>query len=1443
MADAIQNLYDTISGDYDVGTFDIFRQKLTDPAKRKLLYDTISSDYDVGTFENFDSVVASNLSFSPTGNESEALSPEIGTQGRVGSDIAYNSPNLQQLHEQEIQGITQQAISESTVAPINIPEPEAKPPVPKYPAGEVKADRTPVGSRLQEQYGVEPKPTSIYSKTLDPLSQRIVEGITPRIKEMKVLGFMAERAIKEFAKTQITPEAKKEINDVANNAVSQLVEFGVMPIVTAEVLNQAIEEKDPMVVARFVGDIAEWFGDIAEATMLLIDPTVKMAIDNGNEDLAKAREKAVEDIKERPLDPIVAMMMVGGVMKTGAKAKAKVDKFAKDLDPGVSSKPPKAPVSTAESIAKYDKAIETSQANRKKLLEQPLQEIYKELDSVQKEIKAEKKVKPAEVTVEATETVGKESSPQLKAAQKSSQELAKIEKEIKGDLAEERSIKGLSEKAKADQALKVRELEKTLDAVQKERQYVNDIINKYKTTKEAPVSKPDKIEVGPKPDKAKLKELESKQEGIEFKRDREYDKLAGERTKAKLSINDTKFAETPPKGPKEIAKQLDDLKKSNKVIIGAADRNELIKRAKGDAPENIQDIRPPLPSVIDEATITVEGMYNRSDQAWKNVNKPSIKKLRKSLSEGLVDVAGQIKNKMLKEFGDEGKRAVIEHDLVAGATPRGRLLSREATKLIYKGLNSRLHKALDRYIISRRLAEIDRIKGEGVVPGPEGILGSVHQKYLNNLSPELKAILEPLAKEYSKTMEAQLKRLLDEGIINDDLYNMMKNSDYAKKEYIQFIEGPDVTYDFGSGPISVSSNGLQKLGPGSVNYLRTDTQLLMEHVITSVENRVARNNANKALHEIATKYPDNGVIELWPNDKRVPGGKTRVNVMIDGKEKAMAMPNEWAKEWIIRDPMINRQLVTAISWGLGVKPLKAMATGYNPGFVLRNIPRDAQHIWLSTGEYSKAMPIAALQMGKDAGKVAWDSIRRKGRYRDYIMEGGGMEFLSSQGTFNNAIGQYLGYLNETSEIVMRLALRERALKNGVSPVEATWIARNYLDFSQGGRFAKAADAAFPYLNAGIQGTRGVARAAKQDPVTFGIKVAQIGGLATGLYLANRLVNPEAQKNIPSRVSVNNWVLTTPWSFQDKEGNDRHVYIKIAKDQGQRVFATFFEALMQKHYEGKYPTQSMFDAMKEFWPITPTTNLPPLVSAILGYKGNYDFWRNEKIWKDQRNIKPELEKYPTTHPGYVAAGEMLHMSPVRLERAMSKVVTNGNIYTSLVGAGLRPFFDEMAPDQRRSSVQEMMGHLPLAKRIIGITPPPNTDELEQDLQDITSVQVDNNQKFDAQFTRYKQGGVTVKDLGKWIQDNVTHPDEKERIVKRLKRSLAIKDLPNRKYWLKLADEPAESRAWRFYTDWSKKSKEEQKEYMKTAGMVPDLISDPFKQWLNYYMKEGVRIDID
>ena len=852
--------------------------------------------------------------------------------------------------------------------------------------------------------------------------------------------------------------------------------------------------------------------------------------------------------------------------------------------------------------------------------------------------------------------------------------------------------------------------------------------------------------------------------------------------------------------------------------------------------------------IMPKGATEVEAMYNESAKASKALREVNARAVYHGLKKAVVDVSGNLKKK-LYGMGDEGKKVIMRHDLIAGARSKAIQEIKKESDQIFGGLSKVEGEYLNRLITSRRIIAIEQYKK---IAHPKGLGQVEHQQWLDSLPKDLYGKLNERANIYFATMKNQLNKLLNEGIITNEQYqNLVSKGPYSRRLFLQHIDPPQ-TYTFGGRKITVPDSGIQSLKEGSEALLETDARFLMEQVITRTEQRIFRNRANTALYQLGLVKPDNEVVKLAkvvrktkagkPIYQEAPAGYQKINVVIDGQTKPILMPTEMAEEWVMRDPVVNAQLSNFIGWLSGAKVLRPMATGLNPEFALTNFPRDIAHIWLTTQEYSATAPIAAGQMARDIIKVLPDTILRKGAWNSYIAEGGGMEFLTHQGQASvkgslGTVQNVLGWFGETSEVLTRLMLRQRALRNKKLPEVATWIARSYLDFFQGGNVAKAVDAGVPYLNAAMQGTRGIARAAAQHPGIFSYKVAQVGTLASGLYLANKFSNSECWERISDREKVNNWIITTPFSFTDKDGNKRHWYMKIAKDQGQRVVSTIFESLMGRYLGEEVDTDEIQMAIQAAIPILPTQDLPPSFDALLGYTHNKDFWRNRDIWRG-----PDVEKTEEytrfTNPAFVKLARPLGLSPERTRYALEQFFTSGNIYTSLTGYAWKTLLDEMPEREKQLVTEELIQKQPFIRRMLSITPSINYEQLkiakEAKVKAATERYVV-SRDFDTISQKVYDKEKTQDDLNVFLKDLPV--EEKTRLRSRHRRRGKLQNIPERSWWLELGGMPPEIRATVYWNRWREADDKERTmldQYMKT---IPNIRSPRFYKRLMLLKRKG------
>lgn len=855
----------------------------------------------------------------------------------------------------------------------------------------------------------------------------------------------------------------------------------------------------------------------------------------------------------------------------------------------------------------------------------------------------------------------------------------------------------------------------------------------------------------------------------------------------------------------------------------------------------------------------VEWMYIETEMKLKEKRAPTFKKAFEGAKRALVDTSGNVKKELIKNLGSLGKEAVIYHDVIAGADAKSQRMFDDAGKKIYKDISKADEALLNRAIQSRRIIAVLKYKPEHKTP--HGLTAEQHKVRLKSMPEEIK---KDRADLYFKEMEKVVDNLESEGLIDSETAGYLKSKGvYSPFEFIQYIDPESTGFDAKGRKISVPDSGIKALDEGSYNVMELNSRALLSQVLSRTQARISRNRANKAAFKIAKDLPDNGIFKLAKVERmtkegkqvyqKAPAGHTKIAVMIEGKARDIIMPDKYAKEWVKSDPLISQTMATIIGWISGSKILKPMATGLNPGFALTNFPRDIFHVYLVSSEYSSFLPKFMFQIAKDLHATKKDAFLRKGAWIDYINEGGGMSFLTHQGRVLEKIPllkdfeKVMGYLGETSEIWTRLALRKRAIRNGKSPQEATWEARNYLDFFQGGSVIKALDAGIPYVSAGVQGTRGIFRALGDRPVDTLWKFAQLGTLATGLYLANKHGNPECWDSVTDREKVNNFIITTPFNITDKSGNKRHFYLKVAKDQGQRIVCTLFENFMRKQAGEKVDPDQFLMALQDFLPIIPEQNIPPTLDALMGYAANRDFWVKEDIWKGEKRT-PREEYTIYTHPALVKAGKITTLSPERLSYALSQVFTRGNIYTSLVSGGLSAIMNEMPEGDKRKTTAEMVQKIPMIRRVFRLTPPYNISEIKAlkkaKIEETTRKGVQKRELkslANEYYRKLKDEKVRDRSLLGEIKTFVKGQpkEDRKRLANWFKNYGIVYAIPDKSWWLNAAELTPEVRATMFWTKYLESDKEEKEGLKKLGRKIPGFWSPRFSTRLNILLVKWKR----
>ena len=406
-----------------------------------------------------------------------------------------------------------------------------------------------------------------------------------------------------------------------------------------------------------------------------------------------------------------------------------------------------------------------------------------------------------------------------------------------------------------------------------------------------------------------------------------------------------------------------------------------------------------------------------------------------------------------------------------------------------------------------------------------------------------------------------------------------------------------------------------------------------------------------------------------------------------------------------------------------------------------------------------------------------------------------------------------------SEAVTRLALRERAMKNylkqGMSQEEAqraaTLAARRYMDYGQGGRYAKAVDNFLPYFNAGIQGNRAWMRGAKRYPKQFTAKLLQIGGASAGLTTYNIVNNPEALDAIPDRIKASNWCITTPIYRISASGAKEYGYFTIPKPPGIGSVFSIFENLAEAALGRDVSHRQTLMAMDD---VAGVGSIPPAASIPLALMANVDTYTWEEIYQGGSNIDKEAEIKTSTPEWAIRAGEITGQSPERIRNAKSKLFTYRNGLYDASSATIDMLYSKMTDQEVNETTEEItdFSKMPIIRRFWRYTS-----------SEVAIEKVDENMR--EYFTRRKRQKLKLDDLIKDIDGELpmsipkniekyvqSQPEEDRSSIKTRYMNLAHHaDIPRYLININWATHSSpETKAMAMYTEWAKSDDKEKLE---------------------------------
>jgi hypothetical protein len=590
-------------------------------------------------------------------------------------------------------------------------------------------------------------------------------------------------------------------------------------------------------------------------------------------------------------------------------------------------------------------------------------------------------------------------------------------------------------------------------------------------------------------------------------------------------------------------------------------------------------------------------------------------------------------------------------------------------------------------------------------------------KDIHELTKERFDILQERAKMYSDAMRNIIDIGEQRGLLSKkSAQNLHRVTAYSPREWLDAID--PMRQNWGAKDfINVRDSGFHFLEGEVKSFLELDPRILLLNTYVRLASRILRNDAVLELNKLAeeslmgiervkvTKMDKNGQ-PIW---QPAPHGKSVLQGFEAGKEFRLFAPYDFVQDFVTSDSAITREVARIATLVSGSRILKSFATGaFNPLFFLYNFPRDLFHIFLTTNQYSSHLPVATLQMGKDFFSVIGDAWRMSGKTSEAFKEGMGLDLLTAEGMFGankeirlaekrsslqernpevikglEVLQNWATKMNITSELTGRLMIRERAIKNGMESWQASALARDYIDFGQFGVTGQVVNKIFPYFNASIQGTRGLLRNWKEKPLETTYKMAQLIFIDQSLNLTHRTLFPQSYEDTSDITFDNFFVIPTGISWKDKDNITRWLSLKIPKDPAQKFFSAFIRRAIDQHAGWEPDWGSLTQTAQDFVAIVPSTLMPPIPSALIGYLTNTDFYRLQKAWKgkeveayEEFNISKE-NALKGTNPLFIQFGKMtadvsqkligstkLGVSPERIRYSLSQVFTGNNVFVNI-----------------------------------------------------------------------------------------------------------------------------------------------------------------------------------
>lgn len=760
------------------------------------------------------------------------------------------------------------------------------------------------------------------------------------------------------------------------------------------------------------------------------------------------------------------------------------------------------------------------------------------------------------------------------------------------------------------------------------------------------------------------------------------------------------------------------------------------------------------------------------------------------------------------------------------------------------------------------------------------------EKIFGKLTPEEMADVVKAGDAYFEWSRKIIDDLVEIGIKSPEEGVLLKAHDFRKFKTMLIKKLYDFNYDLQlkGETIKVSNSGVLELGSGSSKIIEPDSRVVLSEQMARAYGSIAHQAAALEWKALADKHPDNGFVS-----RKKQSGWSPIPYMVDGVRKNIYFHPDAVKYLVTRSRDLSPRLATVIR-GLTLAPVtRALAVGLSPIWsTFAGLPMDVMHsLWAARtweadakgirpkasfpfyktrdGKFKKVYsPFAGvdmLQIGLDMKRTIGDVYSRGPLTENLMKHGLVMNFLTQrQNRYMKGVkppGDWakmmdlLSYHGLSMELWARVATADRVIrrdakKRGITYEEAlkdkdimyraAHAGRDRMDYNQGGWFVKALDqSGMIFLNAAVLGTRTFWRQAKDNPVDFTFRTAQLGLTAAGVTAAAWSLYPDTMKDMSTQANRRDvtWPIAPDWlRVKDIDGDDVTFHFKLRMDPNAAFLYRAFEGLTKTYMydQGLIKEEpdyhELVKTLKHLGPVD--VKLPPAIQASIDYVTNYKWWADRHMYTELggKTFDWPQSQYEGMYDPRVpqmakdVAG-VTKLSPKRLAGATSNVIPSNNEFVWLMGSAYEQAFSDLPEEARKQHWLITLAETPGFNKVIGITRHGRGRwKVKSDIENEVELErMVRNGKFDMLATQNAWYGVrNSKELTKFMKEQEF--DDYNHMVDTLKfmKDPVVKSLPHRDFWLSMRHSSIEGRAKTWVELMDRASESEKEQFMDELSQV-------------------------